>query len=311
MKLSAVLPALASVALVAAPPYASAAAMTPVTEEIRTSVADALPRRTEAATPREPRRLLVFHRTEGFVHSCILVANHALVEMGRSTGAYVAETSDSMDVFTPENLARFDAVLFNNTTRLSFSEEKHRTALMGFLEGGGGLIGIHAASDNFYDWDAACAALGGHFDGHPWNAGGTWAVKLDEPDHPANAPFGGRGFWINDEIYQVAGPYSRDTHRVLISLDMSKPRNLAVEGIKRADMDFPITWLKHAADGRARVFYCSLGHNEHVYWDPQVLRHYLAGIQWALGDVDLPDAPSSSLPDTIRPALAPDSPPAP
>ena len=32
------------------------------------------------------------------------------------------------------------------------------------------------------------------------------------------------------------------------------------------------------------VFYCSLGHNNEMYWHPTVLRHYLAGIQWALGD---------------------------
>ncbi|MGH8017250.1 MAG: ThuA domain-containing protein, partial [Opitutaceae bacterium] len=223
------------------------------------------------------------------------------------TGAYDVETSGEMDAFTPENLARFDAVLFNNTTRLAFSDKAHRKALLDFLARGGGLVGVHAASDNFYEWDAACAALGGHFDGHPWTAGGTWAVKLDEPDHPANASFDGEGFWVNDEIYQIGGPYSRDTHRVLLSLDMSKPENSAVKGIKREDGDFPITWLKHAGDGKARVFYCSLGHNEHIYWNPKILRHYLAGIQWVLGDLELPDAPSSTLP-AIEPALAPSAP---
>jgi hypothetical protein len=284
-----------------------AAEATVVSDDIRASIAAAVPSRTEAASPKQPRRLLVFFRTEGFAHSCILVANHAITELGRATGAYDAETSRDMDAFTPENLARFDAVLFNNTTKLAFSDETHRKALMDFLARGGGLIGVHAASDNFYEWDTACAALGGHFDGHPWTADGTWSVKLDEPAHPANAAFEGEGFWVNDEIYQIAGPYSRDTHRVLLSLDMSKPENSAVKGIKRADGDFPITWLKHAADGKSRVFYCSLGHNEHIYWNPEILRHYLAGIQWALGDLELPDAPSSTL-TSSEPALAPAQP---
>src|SRR5690606_4990087 len=157
-----------------------------------------------------------------------------------------------------------------------------------------------------YDFPEACAALGGRFDGHPWTADGVWAVKLDEPGHPANASFGGRGFWINDEIYQIGGPYSRATHRVLLSLDMSRPESPAVKGIKRTDGDFPISWFKHAGTGR--VFYCSLGHNPHIYWNAAVLRHYLAGIQYALGDRDLPDAPSAALTQKPEPALAPEEP---
>jgi hypothetical protein len=281
------------------------AELVPVTDEQKARVLAALPAATDAAKPGKPRRVLVCWRTEGFVHGCIPVANFALEELGRATGAYAVELTTDMAAFTAENLARFDGVLFNNTTRLAFADPAQRTALIQFIEErGGGLIGIHAATDNFYDFPEACAAMGGHFDGHPWTSGGTWAVKLDEPAHPANASFAGRGFWINDEIYQIGGPYSRDTHRVLLSLDMSRSANLAVKGIKRTDGDFPIAWFKHAGTGR--VFYCSLGHNEHLYWNPAVLRHYLAGIQYALGDRDLPDAPSAALTQKPEPALAPE-----
>jgi type 1 glutamine amidotransferase len=283
------------------------AELVPVTAEQKAQILAALPTAAEATKPKQSRRVLLCSRTEGFVHSCIPVANFALEELGPATGAYSAELTTDMTAFTTENLARFDAVLFNNTTRLAFADPAHRSALIQFIEErGGGLIGIHAASDNFYDFAAACAALGGHFDGHPWTSKGTWAVKLDEPSHPANAPFDGRGFWINDEIYQIGGPYSRDSHRVLLSLDMSRPANLEVKGIKRTDGDFPISWFKHAGTGR--VFYCSLGHNEHIYWNPAVLRHYLAGIQYALGDRDLPDAPSAALTHKPQPALAPETP---
>jgi type 1 glutamine amidotransferase len=284
------------------------AELVPVTEEQMARIRAALP--TAAAKPHEPRRILIFWRTEGYVHACIPVANFALTELGHTTGAYAAELSTDMTAFTPDNLARFDAVLFNNATRLAFADPAHREALMEFVEeNGGGLIGIHAATDSFYDFPDACAAIGGHFDQHPWLWDGTWAIKLDEPEHPANAAFGGRGFWINDELYQIGGPYSRDTHRVLLSLDMSKPQNHQVDGIKRTDGDFPVSWLKHAGTGR--VFYCSLGHNEHIYWNPAVLRHYLAGIQYVLGDRDLRDAPSNALTHPPEPALAPDEPPHP
>jgi type 1 glutamine amidotransferase len=150
--------------------------------------------------------------------------------------------------------------------------------------------------------------IGGQFDDHPWTAGGTargegWAIKVDDPDHVLNQSFGGKGFFLKDEIYQIKGPYSRDTHRELLSLDMSQERNRGRRNIRRPNGDNPISWIKHYGDGR--VFYCSLGHNKEIYWNTAVLQHYLAGIQWALGDLKADATPSAKLAKQPEPALAP------
>ncbi|MEI7928583.1 MAG: ThuA domain-containing protein, partial [Verrucomicrobiales bacterium] len=52
--------------------------------------------------------------------------------------------------------------------------------------------------------------------------------------------------------------------------------------VKRADKDFGVAWAR--TWGKGRVFYCSLGHNHEIYSNPTVLKHYLAGLQWAIGD---------------------------
>ncbi len=257
------------------------------------------------ATPARPRRLLVFHRTEGFVHDSIPHGNQALLRLGAATGAYTAELSEDMAAFEPANLARFDAVVFNNTTLLKFENPAHRAALLALIARGGGIAGIHAGSDNFPTWPEAQALIGGVFHGHPWNAGDTVAVKLDEPAHPLVAPFRGQGFWIRDEIYQIGGPYSRATHRVVLSLDMTKPENARPsDHIHRKDNDFPISWIKQEPSG-GRVFYSSLGHNSDVYYQPEVLAHFLAGLQFALGDLPMDAVPSARLSPTPTPALAP------
>jgi type 1 glutamine amidotransferase/HEAT repeat protein len=265
---------------------------------------DAVPERP-VAQPDATRRILVFSRSEGFQHQVIGATEVALEYMGRKTGAFEVTVATDMDAFDAANLARFDAVLFNNTTQLAFEDPSHRRALLEFARGGGGVIGIHAATDNFYDWPEAAAMMGGLFDGHPWGAGGTWAVKLDEPDHPLNRSFDGQAFLIRDEIYQITGPYSRDTHRVLLSLDMSNLRNRQVEGIKRDDGDFAISWIKPFGEGR--VFYSSLGHNPEVLRNEGVLGHYLAGIQYAVGDLEVDDAPTNTLASPPRPALTTDA----
>jgi hypothetical protein len=59
-----------------------------------------------------------------------------------------------------------------------------------------------------------------------------------------------------------------------------------VKGLKRVDRDYPVAWVRRA--GAGRVFYSCLGHNTTTYTDARVLRHFLAGIQFALGDLDVP-----------------------
>lgn len=287
-------------------------------------ITEAAPDRA-TATPAKPRKVFIFDLTQGFPHASIPYGDKALEILGKKTGAYEATVSRDKSVFTTESLAQYDGIVFNNTTKLTF-DDAARKALLDFVKGGKGLIGIHAATDNFYDWPEGVEMIGGQFSGHPWHAGGTWAVKIDEPDHPLNKGFGGKGFHIKDEIYQIKGPYSRETHRVLLSLDMAdqatahpggkkadkkggkkaqKAEKKAGEGgvAGRPDQDNAISWIKTFGNGR--VFYCSMGHNNEIYWNTAVLQHYLDGIQWALGDLQADSTPIAKLNPKPSPALAP------
>ena len=69
----------------------------------------------------------------------------------------------------------------------------------------------------------------------------------------------------------------------------------------RADSDNAIAWIKE--HGKGRVFYCSLGHNKHIFWDPVLLQFYLDGIQYALGDLKADATPSAKLDPPPRAAL--------
>ncbi len=270
---------------------ASPAKLREVTAEEVQKIEKAVPRRATVRT-RRPRKLLVFWRCEGFFHKSIPVGNKALELMGERTGAYDVVITDDYSVFTAEKLKQFDAVCLNNTTGLKFDPKENPErckALMDFVKSGKGIVGIHAATDNFNQWPEAREMMGGKFTGHPWGSGGTWAIKIDEPDHPLMKAFKGKGFKINDEIYRTDPPlYSRDKQLVLMSLDMSDPTTKA-KASKPADADTGISWVKRC--GKGRIFYCSLGHNDHIFWNPAVLRHYLDGIQFAFGDYKIDTKP--------------------
>ena len=78
------------------------------------------------AKPAKPRKILIFDRTEGFKHDSIPCGDKAFELMGEKTGAYSVDVSHDMNVFTPENLAKYDAVLFESTTQLKFDDPKQR-----------------------------------------------------------------------------------------------------------------------------------------------------------------------------------------
>jgi type 1 glutamine amidotransferase len=76
----------------------------------------------------------------------------------------------------------------------------------------------------------------------------------------------------------------------VLSVVLEKQTPIAVKGQKRADKDHAVSWIKGYGEGRGG--YCSLGHNNAVYWNRAVAAHYLAGIQYALGDLTADDTPS-------------------
>ncbi len=253
----------------------------------------------EAAMPAKPtveapkKKMLVFWRCETFFHTSIPVVNKAMEIMGQKTGLFDVVCTDDYAVFTPEKLAEFDVVCLNNTTTLKFdpaTTPERCKALMDFVKGGKGIVGVHAATDNFYSWPEAQEMMGGKFTGHPWTSNVTVAIKIDDPAHPLMQAFRGlQGFKIKDEIYRTEPPlYSRSKQRVLMSLDMSDPTTKG-RAEKPTDADTGISWIKTWGNGR--VFYCSLGHNDQVFQTPVVLQHYLDGIQFAFGDLKVDTKP--------------------
>jgi type 1 glutamine amidotransferase len=281
-------------------------------EEI-TKITEAMPSKAPAG-PRKARKVLVFTLTRGFAHSSVAVAASAFQIMGQKTGAFEAVVSDDVAMFEPNSLRQFDAVIMDNTTGELFSTDtknltpeeqqaaKERTdrlrkSLLDFVNSGKGLAGIHAATDCLYNWKEYGAMMGGYFNGHPFR---KIVVKNEDPRSPINAAFQGEGFAIEDEMYTFRDPYARTNLHILLSIDMAKtqlPDDPNRPGFKkdenRPDHDYAISWVRR--QGRGRVFYCSFGHEHNIFWKTPILQHMLAGIQFALGDLQADATPSARL----------------
>lgn len=270
-------------------------------------IEQSLPEKTSVSAL-SARKLLVFnlHRVKdayGKGHQSIPYANYMLMRMGQTTGAYETFFSDDTLVFRREFLNQFDALCFNNTAGVLFEDKELRNNLLEYVYSGKGFLGIHAAGATFCQWPVYDQfpefgeMLGGYENGgHPWGPREWIVLKLDDPDHPLNRAFSGKGFEVSDEVFQFSEPYTRDRLRILLSIDtdrtdMSESRRILPE--RRADKDIAISWIRNY--GRGRVFYTSLGHNPQINWNPVILQHYLDGLQFVLGDLKAPATPSNSL----------------
>lgn len=268
----------------------------PVSQEVLKKVEAALPDRAPAAASR-PRKMLVFTLTRGFRHSTIPLAAKTLEMMGQKTGAFQTVTSDDLDMLRPERLAEFDAFCSDHCTGSLTDDEALKKSLIDFVANGKGWVGIHAATDCAgWKFPEYHEMIGGVFAGHPFR---RISVKLDDPASPINAPFEGKGFEISDEIYTFRQPYSREKLHVLLSIDWDASNIRS--GMTRDDNDYALSWIREY--GKGRVFYCAFGHDEQIWWNPAILRHYLAGIQYALGDLKADATPSAKL--SIQPARGP------
>jgi type 1 glutamine amidotransferase len=205
--------------------------------------------------------------------------------------------------------------------------DARRQAFLDFVRGGKGIAGIHAACDAYHGrvgprtrppfdrnavpppctarvptpgggggvslWDDYIKLMGGYFKWH-WMNPTAITVKIDDPDSPITAPFHGRSFNVADEVYTFNdASWSRENVHVLMSLDYSTLSDCekGLESYPRPDHDYGLSWIRR--EGKGRVFYQALGHDESIYYNnPAMLEHILAGVQYALGDLEADDSPS-------------------
>jgi len=228
--------------------------------------------------------ILFLTHSAGFVHDVVkrpspeelAPAEQALTRM--AAGRFRVDCTQDCAAISAENLARYRALVLYTTGELPVSEE-NRAALIDWVRHGGALIGIHCATDTWYQFPDYMNLIGGAFDGHPWHQ--EVRLQVEDASHPATRHLES-SFAITDEIYQFKG-FRRHPLHVLLHLDTT---SIDASKGKRADGDYANSWWRDWGEGR--VFYTALGHRQEVWDDPRFQQHLLGGIGWAISGPDLP-----------------------
>ena len=227
-----------------------------------------------AANAAQQKRVLLFTYSTGYRHSSIDPGAVALVALGKREHINIVASADP-EIFSTAGLKRFDAIIFlSNTTDPKKPESEwfqgdKRTALQAFVHRGGGIVGIHAASDSHYNWPWYQQMIGAHFARHPQGTP-TGTVKLVDRAHRSTAGLPAK-VTRTDEWYYF-DDYNPEMH-LLATVD---PQSLGEKDVNPN----PMSW-SHTFEG-GRVFYTAMGHTVESFSEPYFLKHVTGGLNWVL-----------------------------
>ncbi|MDP4680348.1 MAG: ThuA domain-containing protein [Cyclobacteriaceae bacterium] len=215
------------------------------------------------------KRILVFSKTEGFYHEVIPKGIEAIQKLGALNGIEVDTTKDA-SWFTDENLKKYSAVIFFNTTG-DVLNHYQQADFERYIQAGGGYVGVHSAADTEYDWPWYNHLVGAYFNGHPKRQNAK--IQVLNTNHESTKRMSET--WVRfDEWYNY-----RDMNKdvtVLMNLDETTCEG-GTNGKKH-----PIAWY-HEYDG-GKSFYTGGGHTDASYEEPLFLQHILGGINYVIGD---------------------------
>jgi len=222
-----------------------------------------------------PDRVLYFTHSAGYRHEVIPASLGILKQLGETSPRFEVTASEDVAVFTAQNLRGYGAVMFFTTGELPMSDAQ-KQALLDFVRAGGGFLGVHSATDTFYEWPEYGKLIGGYFDQHPWHQ--AVRVAVADPSDPL-VSFLGSSITLTDEIYQIRDFDAAGSH-VLLRLDPASV-DLTRPNVHRHPYGWPLAWTRSYGSGR--VFYTALGHEEAVWRDAGYGRMLRNAVLWAMG----------------------------
>jgi uncharacterized protein len=264
----------------------------------------------------DPKKILFFSRSQGFEHDMIKErggemskAAKILQELGAKNNIEFTFSKDG-GLFTPENIAKYDAFFFYTTGDLTEPGGDHnppmskegKAAFLQAIHDGKGFIGSHCAADTFHSpgGENGGAARwkndGDNADPYIKMLGGEFIIhKSQQRAHQIciDKSFPGMSAVPDDfgplEEWYSLKDFAPNLH-VLLVQDTSSMNKLGDEAQGYDRPNYPSTWAH--LYGKGRVFYTNMGHRDDVWANPVFQQVLLGGINWALGNVDADVTPN-------------------
>ncbi len=262
--------------------------------DIRARIDTAIPNKPIAA-PKKARKLLVIESLEGMSHNTIPLTNVMIQRMGEKTGAWTTVFSNDLNNLRYPKIKEYDAVFLNSIVGEFLPDPAMRADLARYVNEGGGMGGIHGTPWASRNWDEFAEMIGAQSAPHRIENG---VLKVYDKDNPIVRPFNYEDMPFREEYYRFEdtgnGRLRWDKVRVLLVVDLDEKVPASTDkpwtGYKRPDKVYPVAWIREY--GKGRVFYNSMGHMNETFMKPEIVGHFLAGMQYILGDIEANATPN-------------------
>jgi len=228
--------------------------------------------------------ILVFSKTNAFRHRDGIAGGASAIAALADQHGWGFFHTENGAVFNTRDLAQFDAVVFLNASGDMLSGQQERD-FQGWLEAGGGWLGIHAAGDDSHlawRWYRD-NLIGADFTAHIMDPQFQLAtVTLENQDHPVLN--GMPDIWEHtEEWYSWEKSPRFEGFTILATLDeesyvpvmkfMGKERDLRMG-------DHPVVWSNCIGSGRS--VYMAMGHRAEAFDQPEVRRLIANSLAWLI-----------------------------
>jgi len=191
-----------------------------------------------------------------------------LAEVLARDGRFELHMTPNLDALVSLPNGQYAAVVLYTTGFADELTPDREQGLLGFVRGGGGFVGLHAAANSFRGSRAYVEMLGAEFASHP--PAHEYPIGIVNPGHYTTTRV--PGFTVFDELYHLQG-FDPAQSTVLAQATWQGQRH-------------PLAYAKPY--GQGRVAYLASGHTAQVWQHPEFRKLLLRAVAWSAG-ANVPD----------------------
>lgn len=228
-------------------------------------------------------KVLHYTETSGFGHQTRQNSLAMFQAMGQQYGFSVDDDQTGASFDSLNKLSEYAVVIFSNTSGDQILDSAQRANFEAYIQNGGSLLGIHAASDTYRHstangnntgtWDTYAELLGGSVQQNPNHTSANYNGTMDVlNNHPSTANIPNP--WPKvEEYYYWENGYLNSNNQVILEVRSTGPNSY--------DAQRPVSWYKELFTG-SRLFYTALGHaNSNFTSDTAFQNHIRDALLWA------------------------------
>lgn len=232
-------------------------------------------------------KVLHYTETAGFDHG---TRANSLSMFQRYSNLLVTDDQTGSKFDTLSNLQQYDLIIFSNTSGNALLDSSQQNHFEQYIQQGGALLGIHAATDTYRHssangtntgtWDFYAETIGASVQQNPNHVAGTPAYAINKlGSHPTTDSLPNP--WNkNEEYYYWENGYLDSNITVVLEVEKTLGPN---NQINSYDSARAVSWYKELAGG-SRIFYTAAGHaNSNFTSDSLFEKHLKNAVDWCLG----------------------------